>query len=365
MASPSSTPRVAIVHGNPVERAVVARAIRGYYVVSEYDGGTVAWKEFQRNRPSVIIVDEMITPCGGSDFVTSLRCEKQFQEIPVLIISSLCAREIRNIVMSCGASGYLPRPCSAKTAIKTISAVLNRAVEKRWEVLPKTERAALKETLNVLNAIPEALATNTPLNYDHVKTSCEPLVELVYRGNVRSVLEAVKEHDNYTFAHSFKVGTMLAMFGSAIGLSLSDQQLLACGGLLHDAGKMSIPLEVLNKPGRLTEDEFKVMKSHVAITMEFLGKSGGVPKGALIIAGQHHEKMDGSGYPNGIKGNELNELARMASIVDIYGALTDRRVYKEGMPPEKALTIMTEEMTNHIDQGLVKMFRQAVLDTAK
>ena len=97
--------------------------------------------------------------------------------------------------------------------------------------------------------------------------------------------------------------------------------------------------------------------------MNFLAESQGLPKGVVTIAEQHHEKLDGKGYPKGLKGKELNELARMASIVDIFGALTDRRVYKDPMPPEKALGIMTE-MKDELDQSLLGLFRGMLLDAA-
>ena len=88
-----------------------------------------------------------------------------------------------------------------------------------------------------------------------------------------------------------------------------------------------------------------------------------LPKGTLIIASQHHEKLDGTGYPNGLKGSEINDVARMAGIVDIYGALTDRRSYKPAMPAEKAFAIMSDQMSAHVDTGLLKAFRQVIIDS--
>ncbi|CAK0778479.1 HD domain-containing protein [uncultured Gammaproteobacteria bacterium] len=342
MNGPPQNPHVALVIGSTMTRHALASAIRGYYTVSELDDGDAALKYFNENRPKIIVVDEMIAPYGGYNFVMALRGKELFLDIPAIIMSAFPVMDIRKEIVKCGANGYLPSPCTTRTVLGTISAVLNRSVERRWEALPETEKSALQGTISVINSIPGAISSGKPLNFGDVKKSCLPLVELVYQGNIKAVLEAVKEHDNYTFAHSFNVGIMLAMFGRAIGLNESDQQMLACGGLLHDIGKMAIPLEVLNKPGRLDAAEMKVMRTHVPTTMEFLEASGDVPKGALIIAAQHHEKIDGTGYPKGIKGRELNELARMAAIVDIYGALTDRRTYKAGMEPEKALGIMTE-----------------------
>ena len=97
------------------------------------------------------------------------------------------------------------------------------------------------------------------------------------------------------------MATLLSLFGNVIGLPQSEQLLLASGGLLHDVGKMSIPHEVLNKPGRLTEEEFVVMKGHVDASVHYLMQNPEIPKGVITIAAQHHEKLDGTGYPNRIR----------------------------------------------------------------
>ena len=127
---------------------------------------------------------------------------------------------------------------------------------------------------------------------------------------------------------------------------------------------MAVPRDVLDKPDRLTDREMTMMRGHVASTGTFLRNSPGMPKGALMIAEQHHEKLDGSGYPFGLKGTDVNELARMATIIDIFGALTDRRAYKAPMEPEQALHVMTQ-LGRQIDQTLLSMFRTVLLDTAK
>ena len=365
MPGGQTKPAVAIVDSNPHDRKTLAAVLQDFYEVSQFPDADTALAGLRRMPPSLVVVDEMLVPCGGYDFVTTMRNDRELASVPAVLISALDLRNVRDSIRRCGGNGYLPKPCHADIVLRTLSQTRNRVVEKSWEALPETDRAALTGTLAAMNAIPTILEAGETLAYTDFKKSCVPLVKLVYDGNVKTVMDAVRDHDNYTFAHSFKVGTMLAMFGSAIGLSEKDQLLLACGGLLHDVGKMVIPLGVLNKPGRLTPEEWTIMKMHVPTTMDFLHSCEDIPKGALIIAGQHHEKLDGSGYPNGLKGGEINELARMAAIVDIYGALTDRRTYKPAMEPEAAFGIMTGQMSTHIDMDLVKVFRDVVLDQAR
>ncbi|MEI6559089.1 MAG: HD domain-containing phosphohydrolase [Rhodospirillaceae bacterium] len=360
-----SKPSIALVDSNPNDRKALAHAIQSFYSVSQFTDADSALDGLRRAAPALIIVDEMVTPCGAYDFVSMVRADRTLAEIPAVVVSALDLKNVKDSIRRCGGNGYLPKAWKPGGALKTISVTLNKAVERKWETLPELQREALKGTLAIMNKIPEALAAGTPISYTEFKKTCVPLVNLIYLTDVKGLLDAVKEYDNYTFAHSFKVGTMLAMFGCAIGLKDRDQILLASGGLLHDVGKMAIPLEVLNKPGRLEAEEWTIMKSHVPTTMEFLATCGDIPKGALIIAGQHHEKLDGTGYPHGLAGMQLNELARMAAIVDIFGALTDRRSYKPAMDSEAALKIMSRQMAAQIDMDLLKMFREVVLDQTR
>lgn len=356
---------VAVIDSNPNDRKAMAKALQDFYSVVQFVDAESGLDGLRKAPPTLVLVDEMLVPCGGYDFVSAMRGDRALAGIPAVVISGLGLKQVGDSIRRCGGNGYLPKPWTVDILLRTVSAAQNKAVERKWEALPETERIALKGTLEAMTGISGAIEAGTPVSYTDFKKTCIPLVKLVYEGNVKSVMDAVREHDNYTFAHSFKVGTMLAMFGSAIGLSEKDQLLLASGGLLHDVGKMTIPHEVLNKPARLSPDEWTVMKRHVPTTMEFLATCGELPKGALIIAGQHHEKLDGTGYPNGLKGSEINELARMAAIVDIYGALTDRRTYKPSMEPEEAFGIMTEHMSTHIDIDLLRVFREVVLDQAR
>jgi len=192
--------------------------------------------------------------------------------------------------------------------------------------------------------------------------SCVPLVEAVNSHEYDGILDGVKGHHNYTYVHSLRIATFLSIFGHTIGMRGDDLQTLASGGLLHDVGKMATPQDILNKNGKLDDREWPVMQGHVEQSRIILDRTPGISAGVRIIALQHHEKIDGSGYPLGLKDNELNELARMSMIVDIFGALTDERSYKPAFPPEKAFAIL-EDLDNKLDQGLVKVFRGVLEDS--
>jgi len=204
--------------------------------------------------------------------------------------------------------------------------------------------------------ISNAIAAGEPIDCNEASKSCKPLMDAVTSGGHHVLLKAVQSHHNYTYVHSMRVATLLTLFGHGLGMNGDDLLILSTGGLIHDVGKLVTPTEILDKPGKLTEEEWPVMRDHVTQSSELLGVSTDVTKGALIIAGQHHEKLDGSGYPLGLKDSELNELARMSVIVDIFGALTDARSYKPSFPQEKAFGIL-ESMEKQIDQNLLRHFR--------
>jgi putative nucleotidyltransferase with HDIG domain len=268
-------------------------------------------------------------------------------------------------IAQCGAQSYLVKPYRRSALIRSVSNLLNREVERKWEALPALQRQALAGTVELFNGISNVIGKGEPVPYKAASDACEPLVEAVATHAFKGILDAIKDHDNYSYAHSVRVATFLALFGFNLRLSRDEQIVLATGGLLHDVGKMSIPYEVLNKPGRLTTEEFAVMKGHVTASMAYLERCQNIPKGIITIAAQHHETLDGTGYPHNLSGNQLDELARMASIIDVFSALTDRRPYKASMEAEQALTIMIDEMGSRLDMTLLRLFRQMLLDATR
>lgn len=168
----------------------------------------------------------------------------------------------------------------------------------------------------------------------------------------------LKTHDDYTYLHSVAVCAL--MVSLARQLKLDEKQVRRAGtaGLMHDVGKAGIPLDILNKPGKLTEAEFTLMKQHPIIGEALLRKSGG-DEDLLDVALHHHEKVNGSGYPHGLKGNEISLLARMAAVCDVYDAVTSNRPYKSGWNPASAMHQMAS-WEGHFDRKVFYAFVKAV-----
>lgn len=354
---------VVLIDKNPGHRSQIKSALISMYNILEADHTEGLIEFLRETRPAMVLVNEEGNS-KGYETVRRIRKDTKVHDLPTLLFLQNDDERRVAAAEECGASSWLPQPYKRSTLINAISAQLNREEEDKWSELPAMQSRALKGTVDIFNSLSDVIDKGEPIAYGKVRDACTPLVEAVNADSFKGILNGVKNHDNYTYAHSLRVAVFLSLFGRTIGLPMEDQKILATGGLLHDVGKMLIPHLVLNKPGRLTAQEFEVMKGHVNSSVKILEKSPEIPKGVIIIAAQHHEKLDGTGYPNGLSGTQLNELARMASIVDVFGALTDRRVYKPSMTPENALKIMQDEMANHLDMRLLATFRQMLLDAS-
>ena len=193
----------------------------------------------------------------------------------------------------------------------------------------------------------------------------EPMVEKMAASILRNSgallsLSSIKNKDEYTFQHSVGVSALLIAFCRAMDLDEETIRQAGIGGMVHDVGKMQTPDKVLNKPGKLTEEEFTVMRHHVVASREILEITPSISQTALQVAAQHHERYDGSGYPNKLKGDGISRAGQMAAIADVYDAITSDRVYHKGMAPTDALRKMFEWSKFHFKPELVQSFTKVI-----
>lgn len=201
------------------------------------------------------------------------------------------------------------------------------------------------------------LSQGEPIDIKPLADVADEMVEAIFtHRDVILCLARIREKDSYLMEHSLNVALMLANFGRFLGLDRDVLQQLTMGGLLHDIGKTLIPDEILHKPGKLTEYEFEIMKDHVVFSKKILSKTVGITPIMMEVAANHHERIDGSGYPNGLIGDELGLYGRMSSIIDVYDALSADRVYKSGMSPTQAFRILLQGAGKHFDADLVSKF---------
>jgi putative nucleotidyltransferase with HDIG domain len=173
-------------------------------------------------------------------------------------------------------------------------------------------------------------------------------------------LARLKTKDDYTYMHSVAVCALMVALGKQLGLSDVDTREAGLAGLLHDIGKMGIDSDVLNKPGKLTDAEFVSVKEHPAAGYKMLLEANGISQVALDVCLHHHEKMDGSGYPDRLKGEEISLFARMGAVCDVYDAITSDRPYKQGWCPAESLRKMAEWSKGHFDEKVFQAFVKSI-----
>jgi putative two-component system response regulator len=179
---------------------------------------------------------------------------------------------------------------------------------------------------------------------------------------IEGIAVCVESRDRYTGSHCKRLGAYAGRVGRLLRLGDEDVRILELGGVLHDLGKLAVPDSVLNKPGRLTPEEFDIMKSHAAVGSDLL-KNLRTLERVLPLVRHHHEKLDGSGYPDRIGGKEIPLLVRITSVVDVFDALHTKRPYKDPFPLDKCFSILKDEAAKGWwDPEVVEALRKVLLE---
>lgn len=192
-----------------------------------------------------------------------------------------------------------------------------------------------------------------------------PLVEEIAYSVMRNPgaligLARLKTADDYTYMHSVAVCALMIALSRQLKLSDEETREAGLAGLLHDIGKMAVPTAILNKPGKLTDEEFVSIKEHPAAGYQMLLEAKGVGAVALDVCLHHHEKMDGTGYPKGLEGDQISLYARMGAVCDVYDAITSNRPYKAGWCPAESLRKMSEWSRGHFDDRVFQAFVKSI-----
>lgn len=199
------------------------------------------------------------------------------------------------------------------------------------------------------------------VDIEKANQSVSKLVDSVLRNKDALLsLDLIRNSDRYTFEHSVSVSVLLIAFGKEMGFNYDAIHKLGVGGLLHDIGKTKIPDEILNKPGKLTENEFKIIQKHAEYGGCILADYNGIHDDSIMVSCQHHERVDGTGYPNKLKGEHISQYGQMAAIADVYDAIVSDRCYHRGEPPTSVLKKILEWSHQHFNKELVQKFIHTV-----
>lgn len=326
----------------------------GYASVPAFDGHTAITRARER-KFDLILLDIEMPALDGFKVLEEVRRSGASEKTNVIMVTAHAERGNVTRALKLGAADFVVKPFDTGLFLHKVGRWINEEVEKEWARLKPEQEDLLRITLTTLDKAFNAVNEGRELPYGEFRDVSQRIARVVESGDVNGALDALKEHDSYTFVHSLRVGIFLSLFVKAFGGFDKDEIItLTTGGVLHDVGKAKTPLRVLNKAGSFDPEEWREMKTHVDHSVEALRRTPGIPEPVVEIAWTHHEKLDGTGYPRGLKADGIGTLARMSAIADVYVALTDRRVYKPGYPPEEAVRMMRNP--NHLDQGLLDVF---------
>jgi HD-GYP domain-containing protein (c-di-GMP phosphodiesterase class II) len=216
----------------------------------------------------------------------------------------------------------------------------------------------------MLVSIPAALdikraGASRPLVGDLTATELVASEEAYLGPRVRALMVRLERRDVSTEEHTRRVALLAARVGEELKLSATARRHLAVGGLLHDIGKLAVPLEILQKPGALTDQEFAAIKRHPGDGRRLLEELGGFPEAVRGLVSDHHERLDGGGYPRGLDASEMSIETRILAVVDVYDALVSDRVYRAAWSPERAFGLLEEE-AHAYDPTVVAALRKTV-----
>ncbi|MBL4614692.1 MAG: HD domain-containing protein [Magnetovibrio sp.] len=324
------------------------------------DGGSALAAMYDL-QPLIALVDERTLSKQGGGIHRTKCNDKRIKHIPFIIMSDGHEGPFLAGDGSGAIDHFLKRPIKINMLLDHIARTVSHKVEKSWEKLPHAAHKTLRCMADQFDLIAKAVANNTPLDKSQITASCNPLADCVRENQHKYVLLGLRNHHNFTYVHSMRVAIFMSVFAQAYNISKSEMTLLATGGYMHDVGKILVAQAILNKPGKLNDNEWDEIRHHVEHSIAIINSIEGVNPIIRLIAEQHHERLDGSGYPNGLNGLEINEIGRMAAIADVFASLTDESPYRHAFDPETAFSIM-KQMGPALDQHLLTLFQSAISD---
>lgn len=238
---------------------------------------------------------------------------------------------------------------------------LSKEIEIRDVIQPELRQMAVKVLRENFCTYKDDAAFLLDEEAEMIKEIVTEIVEdIISQNEIMLNMVDLKVYDNYTYYHSVNVAALAVSIGLEMGLNKDSLKELGIAAILHDIGKKVIPEEILHKPGKLTTEEFEVIKRHPTVAYDSLKESRSISSVARVAILQHHERFDGTGYPLGRKGTEISMFARILSVADVYDALASKRSYHDAWPPSDALEYIMAGSGSQFDPDIVMAFSRKV-----
>jgi putative nucleotidyltransferase with HDIG domain len=308
----------------------------------------------ERSQPASLVVSDVdLSNRAAVEAVRDRLAEHRHLGTPHLCLLRDPSPRMRTQANAIGASAILPADMPTKALLDEIGRILNPGGVASVQQHFVAASAAMADML-------AAAADGRALPVAAIESGVAAINQAAEDRDLGAWLDMVWNHDDATYQHCLLVAGLAAAFARELNFPEEARRLLTCAAVLHDIGKARIPLAVLHKPGKLTAEEFAVVSQHPQIGYEMLRAQGAFAREILEATRSHHEYLDGSGYPQGLRAGEISDVVRMITICDIYAALIERRSYKAPMAPEEAYAVLVG-MGAKLDTDLLRAFRSVVM----
>lgn len=306
-------------------------AAEGYRVRSALNGPT-ALRSIEAKKPDLILLDIRMSGMDGFEVCRRLKTDPETEDIPIIFISARDDTEAKVEAFRAGGVDYVTKPFANEEVVARV----------------RTHLQLTDYRHNLEKRIEEGLAEIRKLNEE---------LELTQDEMIRTLGTLMEKRDDETGQHVVRVAEFSKRLAELYGLDEETTKLIYKAAPLHDAGKVAIPDAILNKPGEFDDEEWEIMKSHSIKGYEvFKGSTRPILKMAATIAKEHHERWDGSGYPDGLRGEEISIAGRIVVLADVFDALSHKRVYKGAWSIEEVRKFIEENIGKMFDPALARLF---------
>jgi len=324
-----------------------------------FSGAQEALEAMQLDPPDVVIADERTLNISSCNIYQAKTETKLLNHISFIILSDHRSGSLP----SCDGHGATDYFIRRPIRIKTLLDCVNTSIRQKDEYIPKfpppqNGNNAI-DKIEEFDVLAKAIADNTPINRGQVTSHCNPLIDCIKSKHHKQLLTKLRTYHYPTYVHSMRVAVFMNVFAKAYNFNEAECVLVATGGYLLDIGKTMVPISILNDVSHKNSAE---MRNHVFHSTAILSSHEDIDQGIRLISKQHHERLDGSGYPHGLKGNQISELGRMAAIADVFAAQTDRRPQVKPTDAQTAFKKMEQMGDRLLDQNLLSLFKQAILN---
>ncbi|WP_029893910.1 HD domain-containing phosphohydrolase [Desulfohalovibrio reitneri] len=340
------TARVLVVDDDLLNRKVLEGMLTGLgHEVVTAASGTECFEKLDESV-DLVCLDVMMPGLDGFACTRAIREDPHHGDLPVLIMTTLSSREDRLKAVEAGANDFISKPIDLmEVRVRTES--LLRMKRSRDEVRRYQEQ--LEDMVQVRTEALQLAVENLKEQQRHTLSA--------HQEAIHCLCSAAEFKDTETAHHIVRIGHMCGVLAEAMGLPADEAETLRHAAPMHDVGKIGVPDAILLKPGPLSPEEWDVMRDHARIGAKILsGATSSLLETGSLVALTHHEKWDGSGYPQGLAGENIPMCGRITALADVFDALTSARPYKEPFSVEKALDIMAEGRGSHFDPTLYDVF---------